>query len=55
MSKNGRRHVDPERRVARARKGGLARAKSLTPAERKAIARKGALARWGKRHSKEDV
>lgn len=29
------------------KKGGLARAASLTPAQRKEIGRKGALARWG--------
>ena len=31
------------------RRGGAARAKSLTPDERRAIARKGARVRWAKR------
>lgn len=38
---------------ARAKKGGEARAKKLTPAERSAIARKAAKERWSKPESKQ--
>ena len=37
---------DPEANKYRARKGGLARAKSLTPERRHEIAASGAAARW---------
>ena len=37
----------PAAKAPHGRKGGLARAKALSPARRRAIARKAALARWG--------
>jgi len=45
MQSNGRRTVPRSVRIARARKGGLARKRALTRSERQAIAREGALAR----------